>query len=537
MHNPVISGIIVNSRDITKRKEVERALRENERRLESLMANLPGMAYRCANDAEWTMEFASEGCQALTGYAPSDIVGSVKVSYGELIVPEDRAAAWDTVQKAIAKKQPYGLTYQIRTANGELRWVREQGAGVFAADGKVAALEGFIADITAYRRAQDRIVKVNRLYITLSGINKVVVHAQNRSELFKDVCRVSTDEGQFAIAWIGLIDSPGSSVTCAASSKLSTDDEALIVESIGNLDQGRSRTATAVSENRVVYTNSYVAQIATTQWHTEAVKRGVLGSATVPITADGRSVGVFKLYVSEPEFFDDEQIALLEEMGKTLSFALESFNEEAMRKEVEERLLTSQKKLMSTLSGTIEAIALTVEMRDMFTAGHQKHATELAVAIAGELGLPADQIEGIRVGASIFDIGKIAIPAEILNRPGRLREQEYALVKSHPQVGYDIVKNIDFPWPVAQMILHHHERLDGSGYPDGLKGEAILLEARIIGIADAVEAMCSHRPYRSALGVDAALAEIIGQRGKLYDPAAVDACVRLFREKGFRLTA
>jgi HD-GYP domain-containing protein (c-di-GMP phosphodiesterase class II) len=162
-----------------------------------------------------------------------------------------------------------------------------------------------------------------------------------------------------------------------------------------------------------------------------------------------------------------------------------------------------------------------------------KGAAVLAVAIARALQLPAEEIGAIRLGAAIFDLGKMSIPAEIMNRPGRLHEFEFELIKTHVQAGYDIVKSIDFRWPIAQMILQHHERLDGSGYPNGLKGDAISLDARIIAVADVVEAMCSHRPYRAALGIDAALKEIRRLRGSQFDPAVVDACVNLFETSDF----
>jgi putative nucleotidyltransferase with HDIG domain len=159
----------------------------------------------------------------------------------------------------------------------------------------------------------------------------------------------------------------------------------------------------------------------------------------------------------------------------------------------------------------------------------------LARAISSEMGLPNENVEGIRIAGIIHDMGKILVPAEILSKPGRLTENEFGIIKSHPQVGYDILKNIDFPWPVAQIVLQHHERMDGSGYPQGLQSEKILLEARILAVADVVEAMASHRPYRAALGIDKALEEISRNSGVLYDPEAVNACLKLFNEKGFKL--
>jgi PAS domain S-box-containing protein len=185
----------------------------------------------------------------------------------------------------------------------------------------------------------------------------------------------------------------------------------------------------------------------------------------------------------------------------------------------------------STLTrAAVEAIASTVEARDPYTAGHQRRVSLFSAAIAEELAVSAFDTEGIVLAADIHDVGKISVPAEILSKPTRLKKVEFELIKEHSRDGYEIMKGIAFPWPVAEMILQHHERLDGSGYPGGLAGDEILLGARIIAVADVVEAMSSHRPYRAALGIEAALREIADGSGRLYDPVVVDACLRLFRD-------
>jgi putative nucleotidyltransferase with HDIG domain len=186
------------------------------------------------------------------------------------------------------------------------------------------------------------------------------------------------------------------------------------------------------------------------------------------------------------------------------------------------------------LQATIQAMALTVEVRDPCTSGHQRRVANLARAIAGEMGMETDLVEGIHVAGLIHDLGKISVPAEILSKPTKLTGIEFGLIKVHPQAGYDILKEIEFQGPVAQIICQHHERLDGSGYPAALKGAEICREARVLAVADVVEAIVSHRPYRPAKGIDTALGEISEKRGILYDPQVVDACLRLFREKGFR---
>jgi response regulator RpfG family c-di-GMP phosphodiesterase len=191
-------------------------------------------------------------------------------------------------------------------------------------------------------------------------------------------------------------------------------------------------------------------------------------------------------------------------------------------------------KLRKTMEGVVQAMAMIVEARDPYTAGHQRRVADLAVVIAAEMGLSENQVDGIRMAGKIHDLGKISVPAEILSKPGRLNTMEFDIIKTHPQAAYDILKEIDFPWPVAQIILQHHERINGSGYPQGLSGADILLEAGIIGVADVVEAMASHRPYRPALGIDMALEEISKNKGVLYDPEVAEVCSKLFFEKGYK---
>lgn len=201
------------------------------------------------------------------------------------------------------------------------------------------------------------------------------------------------------------------------------------------------------------------------------------------------------------------------------------------------RLEASQHQLQSTLLDFVAVLGATVEMRDPYTAGHQRRVAHLASAIAQELQWHAHQIQGLHLASVVHDFGKIKVPAEILSKPGRLTTLEFALIQEHAANGYDILKSIQFPWPIADTVHQHHERLDGSGYPQGLRGDAILPEARVLGVADVVEAMSSHRPYRPGLGVDAALAEIERGRGTAYDADAVDACLRLFRQHGYQLPA
>jgi putative two-component system response regulator len=227
-------------------------------------------------------------------------------------------------------------------------------------------------------------------------------------------------------------------------------------------------------------------------------------------------------YILKP--FDDRDLHI------TIDIGLHKHRMERKLKETEERL-------RKTLEDTIRALASAVELRDPYTAGHQRRVSDLSCAIASELGISIDQINGLRLAGLVHDVGKIRVPSEILSWPNQLSEPDFNLIKAHPQAGYDIMKTISFPYPVARIVLQHHERINGSGYPSGLTGNQILIEARILAVADVVEAIASHRPYRSALGITHALDEISNKSDILFDPDPVEVCLNLFRQKGFRFNA
>ncbi|WP_345971528.1 HD domain-containing phosphohydrolase [Sulfurimonas sp. HSL1-6] len=265
------------------------------------------------------------------------------------------------------------------------------------------------------------------------------------------------------------------------------------------------------------------------EWKQAAAMQGYVSNIALPLFDDGRVFGSLSIYSTLSEPFDNDEVSLLEELAGDLAYGILNLRTRAAHDRHEALLRES-------LEQSIQAIAATVESRDPYTAGHQNRVAELATAIAREMGLDDERIRGIGFAGIIHDLGKIHIPAEILSKPGRLSNIEYQLIQTHPEAGYDIVKDVNFPWPIAQIILQHHERLNGSGYPQGLKGDAILLEAKIIAIADTVDAISSHRPYRSARGIETAMREIQEGKGSAFDPEAVEACVRLFMEKGFEFS-
>ena len=248
--------------------------------------------------------------------------------------------------------------------------------------------------------------------------------------------------------------------------------------------------------------------------------------AEVASAVEAMKMGVYD-YVTKP--VDNNDLIF------TIKRALEKQDLVQEVEHLEEERRQSAERLLKAMQDTVHAMALTVETRDPYTAGHQRRVVQIACAVAKEMSLSEHQIDGSRMAGIIHDIGKISVPAEILGKTGRLKENEFGIIKAHPHTGYDILKGIDFPWPVAQIVLQHHERMDGSGYPQGLSGEEILLEARILGVADVVEAIASHRPYRPALGIDAAMEEIEKNKGVLYDRDVAETCLRLFRDKRFQI--
>ena len=248
------------------------------------------------------------------------------------------------------------------------------------------------------------------------------------------------------------------------------------------------------------------------------------GHYCVPIKSPEKTLGVICLYTKESAPRNSRIEGQLIKFADVLAGVI-------IQNQTRETLVSSLKKVRSALGGTLQVMSKAVETRDPYTSGHQQRVANLARAIATKLGLSEKQIDGIRMAASIHDIGKLAIPAEILGNPRRLSEKDFSLIKNHVQIGYELLKSIDFPWPVAQIILQHHERQNGSGYPNGLSGDEIMIEARVIAVADVIDAMVSNRPYRTVYSTQEALNEISRNEGGLFDPDVVAACLKLFADK------
>ena len=511
------------------RRAAEKALRESEEKFRSLVESSSDWIWEVNEQSVYT--YASPQSYDLLGYAAAEIIGKTPFE----LMPPDEAVRVQAIFNAIAAKgNPLRLVENVNLhKDGRTVILETSGNPFFDSQGIYKGYRGIARDITERKQAQARIQKLTQIYATLSHTNTTIVRAKSRDELFREICEGAIKYGKFAMAWIGLVDEATHRVIpilhCGAEDGYLTD----IIISIDDVPEGRGPTGTAIRENRVISVADFGTDERMQPWREAGLQRGYHGSAGLPLRFKGEVIGSLTLYSDEPNYFDSDQVALLEEMSVDISFALDNFERETLRQHAEEDRATALIKLKKSLDSCIQMAASITEMRDPYTSGHQQRVARLATAIAVEMGLDSGQVDGVHFGSLIHDVGKISIPAEILSKPGRLGEIEFMLIKTHPQAGYNILKDIDFPWPVAQMILQHHERLDGSGYPSGLKGDHVILEARILVVADVVEAMSSHRPYRPGLGIAPALAEIERGRGVYYDPRVVDACLHLFRDKQF----
>jgi len=372
--------------------------------------------------------------------------------------------------------------------------------------------------------------RIRYLYSVLEAVrrvNQLIVKEKNRGILLQKACDILIKARGYNAAWLGLL----------------KDEKTfgIVVGSPLKGDISRFCKQMLRGNNPPCIERAFIQKAPFTVMERPQDCGGCILKSTYPgkesvimrIVHNGKLSGLLILSLAPGISVKDEEEYLLIEVANDIAFGLHNIELEEKDKISEQKLRLSYQKLQKTMEGAINTIAKIVETKDPYTSGHQQRVSKLAETIARKMKLPQEKIEGIRVSSLVHDVGKISVPAEILNKPIKLTEIEFNLIKDHSQVGYDILKSIEFPWPIAKIVLQHHERLDGSGYPQGLKGEDIIIEARIMGVADVVEAMSSHRPYRPALGIDAALEEISKNKGILYDPEVVDICIRLVREKGF----
>lgn len=482
-------------------------------------------------DAHGNITRFNRAVERLSGYRYADVVGR---PLGMLFPEDERENLLAKLEMTNSGIQLNSAELPLRTADGRRRTILWNSSNLYSEDGsELLATVVLGVDITERKAYELALRKTNRALKTLSRGNEALVHASSETELLDRVCQILVEEGDYRLAWIGYLEGDaqdpvhvvshaGAGIDCLNATKTDPGD--------GLPDQDPVQTALRTGLAQVFRdaADCWPAGGDTPQDHHS--------HAAFPLKHGDHILGVLALYGSQSNRFDKDEMRLLNELVNDLAFGIVTLRTEAERRKLEKEREHNLQHLKESMEATIQAIAATIEKRDPYTAGHQQRVARLAVAVATEMGLPPDQIEGIHFGGLIHDIGKISVPAEILSKPGALAPVEFQIIKAHVEVGREILAGVRFPWPIIDMVYEHHERMDGSGYPRGLTRDQIRLEARIIGVADVVEAMSSFRPYRPALGIEKAMDEITRNSGRLYDPDAVAACLTVLRS-GFSFDA
>jgi PAS domain S-box-containing protein len=478
----------------------------------------------------------SEGMGRLFGVAP----GTGPRNSDELFKaahPGDREA----LARAMAPERtppgaPSQLEFRVVWPDGTIHWLDAHSNAIRDGAGKPVQSVGVVMDITQRKQSAIALERAHRALRTLSAGNTELVHATSESDLLHAVCRVIVEKGGYRMAAVGYPkDDPDKTIMPMAWAGAEQGNITAVGHSWADTAEGQRPIARAIRTRVPAIARNTSDDPALAPAMEPAATPGYASNLALPLLDGTHIIGALSIYSEEKEAFDEAEIQLLEELSRDLAYGIATLRTRAERDHIAHQHQHHEQILRRSLEDSIQAIASTVEMRDPYTSGHQKRVADLAVAIAMAMGLDEEKIHGIHLAGVIHDLGKITVPAEILAKPGKISAIEFQLIKGHAQAGYDILKDISFPWPIANVVREHHERLDGSGYPRGIKGGEILLESRIMAVADVVEAMASHRPYRPSLGIEPALNEIERGRGTAYDPAVVDACLKLFREDGFAL--
>ncbi len=462
--------------EITEQKEAEKRLRESEQRFRDI-SEAAG-EYIWETDRFGIHTYVSDKVSSVKGYMPEELLGHTAFEY---MPAEDAVRVKKALGEAIMQRRPFRLVHRDITRTGDVLWEEVSGIPIFDLNGRFAGCRGAGLNITNRKKTEDSLREAEEKY------RNIFMNAAQG--IFQ-----TTPEGHMlsvnpAMAHIHGYRSPEE-----------------MLASVTDLGQ-----------------RLYVNPEDRAQCVELLEQRGVVkGFEAQLYRKDGST------------FWCSLNFHAVRNINGRILYYEGTAEDITSRRAADEELKRTMGKLSDSLAGTIRAMSLTVETRDPYTSGHQKRVSSLAYAIARELGTPKDTLDNIRMAGIVHDIGKISVPAEILSKPTKLRDVEYGLIKLHAQSGYNILKEAGLPYPIAETVLQHHERIDGSGYPQGLRGDQILLEARVLAVADVVEAIASHRPYRPGLGIETALEEIAKNRDILYDRRVVDVCIRLFRADGFR---
>ena len=390
-----------------------------------------------------------------------------------------------------------------------------------------------VRDITVKKEREHRLKAQNWALSAYAGAALALAPARNSQDLLRAVCEAITRESIYVLAWVGIAeDGPDKLVRIAAATGSAVSFlDGLHLSWAEDEQTGKAAMGVCIRTGKMQ--NMFDSETSETYapWRERSRQHGIRSVVCIPLLVENGWRGVLIIYAARPNAFEAPAIEVFQHLAEQIVHAAHALDQGQAIRAGEIVLANMQRQLTEALSAMVAPMVAAMEMRDPYTAGHESRVADIAVAIGKEMGWPEERLHGLYVAAQVHDIGKISIPAEILTKPTTLTAGELALIHEHPGTGYTILKNIPFPWPIAEIVHQHHERLDGSGYPQGLKGDAILPEAKVLAVADFVEAMGSHRPYRPAAKLKIVLKQIETEAGSKLDAEAVQVCAALFREK------
>jgi PAS domain S-box-containing protein len=506
---------------------------ERYSRLDSKIWNSARQAIFVVDASSNIIMDSNPAAEHLTGYACQELIGM----HVYALHPEDEhERVADMLRKAMRRRLQLFDGLHILFKDGRQVRVVTSASLPIEFDGKTVVLVT-LSDAADQEQTSLLLLRMDWALAAYSSAALALKNATTKGSLLQSICEAITNESAYVLALAAIaedgLDKPIKVVASAGRAKGHINELKLNLSADDKFDQ--DTMAACIRANEIHIIEDVDSTPLYDPWSEITTRDGVRSVLAIPFSPISSPRGCLAIYSAHINVFEASVLQVFQRLAAEIEHGFHALDQEQSLKAEQIILEETQTQLSSALSATVTAIAATLAARDPFTAGHQDRVGYLACAIGREMGWSESRLQGLRMASVLHDIGKIGIPLEILTKPSRLGKAELELIGEHPEIGYNILKGIPFPWPIADIVRQHHERLDGSGYPLGLKADAILIEARVLAVADIVEAMTSHRPYRQALGVNAALEEIERQAGTLLDAEAVQICQALFREKSFVL--
>jgi PAS domain S-box-containing protein len=530
------SILIAEFRDITVHNDEEKHLVQMEARYRGLLEAAPDGMVVVNQGAEIVLLNAQAERQF--GYSRDELLGQ-KVTN---IIPEGFAErliadGTRTTAEALAQQIGTGIELMGRRKDGSEFPIEIMLSPLESAEGILVTAA--IRDITVQKEREHHIKAQNWALSAYAGAALALAPARDSQDLLRAVCEAITRQSIYVLAWVGIAeDGPDKLVRIAAATGSAVSFlDGLHLSWAEDEQTGKAAMGACIRTGKIQNMVDSETSASYAPWRERARQHGIRSVVCIPLVVENGWRGVLTVYAAHPNAFEAPAIEVFQHLAEQIVHAAHALNQEFALQAGKIDLADLQRKLTDALSAMVAPMVAAMEMRDPYTAGHESRVADIAVAIGKEMGWPEERLHGLYVAAQVHDIGKISIPAEILTKPTKLTAGELGLIHEHPETGYIILKNIPFPWPIAEIVRQHHERLDGSGYPLGLKGDAILLEAKVLAVADFVEAMGSHRPYRPAAKLTIVLKQIEKEAGSKLDTEAVRICAALFRDKRLVLSA